>query len=117
MALPVASPTTSSFLVRLRPKPSSPARVMSTRPYQRSRPSCQNTTSAKVRWMSMPITRLIRSPPYLGQGSGGLHDNYGSALAAQPGGLKERPAANESSQLIEHVGLRALNAPSAPQPG
>ena len=62
MALPVASSTTSSSLVRLRPKPSSPARVMSTRPCQRSRPSSQNTTSAKVRWMSIPITRLIRFP-------------------------------------------------------
>ena len=36
--------------------------------------------------MSMPITRLILSPSRLGIGSRGLHDNYGSALAAQPGG-------------------------------
>src|ERR687892_701365 len=67
--------------------------------------------------MSMPITRLIRSPPCLGQGSGGPHDNYGSALAAQPGGSQGRPATNASSQLIERIGLPTLHAPSAPQPG
>src|SRR5687767_15904732 len=67
--------------------------------------------------MSIPITRLIRFPPALGQGSGGLHDNYGSALAAQPGGSQGRPATNASSQLIEHIGLPTLHAPSAPQPG
>ena len=38
MALPVASTTTSSSLVRLRPKPSSAERVMSIRPCHRSRP-------------------------------------------------------------------------------
>jgi hypothetical protein len=59
MALPVASTTISSSLPRLRPKPSSPARVMPMRPPARSLPSSQNTTSAKVRWMSMPITRRI----------------------------------------------------------
>jgi hypothetical protein len=32
MALPVASTTTSSVMFKLRPKPSSPERVMSTRP-------------------------------------------------------------------------------------
>ena len=44
---------------------------MSTRPCQRSRPSCQNTTSAKVRWMSMPITRRIRSLQLLAKGAVG----------------------------------------------
>src|SRR5688572_4081992 len=67
--------------------------------------------------MSIPITRLIRFPPVLGQGSGGLHDNYGSALAAQPGGSQGRPATNTSSQLIVRIGLPTLHAPSAPQPG
>ena len=43
----------------VRPKPSSPERVMSIRPAGRSWPASQNTTSAKVRWMSMPITRCI----------------------------------------------------------
>src|ERR671918_2801146 len=67
--------------------------------------------------MSIPITRLIRFPPVLGQGSGGLHDNYGSALAAQSGGSQGRPATNTSSQLIVRIGLPTLHAPSAPQPG
>jgi hypothetical protein len=46
---------------------------MSIRPCHRNRPSSQNTTSANVRWMSIPITRLIRFQ-VLGQGSGGPHD-------------------------------------------
>ena len=41
------------------PKPSSAVRVMSTRPACRNRPSSQITTSPKVRWMSIPITRRI----------------------------------------------------------
>ncbi len=82
MALPVASTTTLSSLVRLRPKPSRPERVISTRPCWRRRPSSQNTTSAKVRWISMPITRFMGLPSIPGHGSGGLHDNYGSALTA-----------------------------------
>src|SRR3954470_23240221 len=117
MALPVASTTTSSSLVRLRAKPSSPDRVMSTRPWQRSRPSSQNTTSAKVRWMSIPTTCFIALPSSHGHGSGGLHDNYGSALAAQPGGSQGWPATNSSSQLIVCIGLPTPHAPSTPQPG
>src|SRR5918993_2790717 len=117
MALPVASTTTSSSWVRLRPKPSRPARVMSTRPCWGSRPSSQNTTSAKVRWMSIPITRFMRLPSVHGHGSGGLHDNYGSALEAQPGGSQGRPATNTSSRLIVCIGFPKLYAPSAPQPG
>ena len=50
-------------LPSVRPKPSSPARDMSTRPAGRSWPASQITTSAKVRWMSMPITRLITCSP------------------------------------------------------
>jgi hypothetical protein len=33
-------------------------------------------------------------------GSSGPHDNYGSALTAQPGRLQERPATNTSPRLI-----------------
>src|SRR4051794_3965903 len=117
MALPAASTTTSSSSVRPRAKPSSPDRVMSTRPCGRSRPSSQTTTSAKVRWMSIPITRFTRLPSVRGHGSGGRHDNYGSALAAQPGGSQGRPATNSSSRLIEWIGLPTLRAPGAPQPG
>jgi hypothetical protein len=46
-------------------------------------------------------SRASSDPPCLGQGSGGPHDNYGSALAAQPGGSQGRPATNASSRLIE----------------
>lgn len=59
MQLPVASIITSSAARRLLPKPSSAVRVMSTRPPCRSLPSSQKTTSPKVRWMSIPITRRI----------------------------------------------------------
>src|SRR3954462_15413750 len=117
IALPVASTTTSSSLVRPRAKPSSPDRVMSTRPCCRSRPSSQTTTSARVRWMSIPITRLMRLPSVRGRGSGGRHDNYGSALAARPGGSQGRPATNSSSRPVEWIGLPTLRAPGAPQPG
>jgi hypothetical protein len=69
----------------------------------------------EVRWMSMPITRHIRSPPAVGEGSGGPHEIYGSALAAQPAGSQGRPATNANSQLIEQIGLPTLHAPSAPR--
>jgi hypothetical protein len=38
-------------------------------------------------------------------GSGGQHDNYGSALAAQPGRSQGRPATNASSRLMMCIGL------------
>src|SRR3954463_8202040 len=106
IALPVASTTTSSCLLSVRPKPSSPALVMSTRPAGRSLPASQNTTSAKVRWMSMPITRpILRSFASRLRWEQWAHDNYGSALSAQPGGSQGRPATNTSSQLNVRVGL------------
>ena len=37
----------------------------------------------------------------------GRHDNYGSALTAQPGESQRRPATNASSQLIKCIGLPA----------
>jgi hypothetical protein len=50
-------------------------------------PRFQNTTSAKVRWMSMPITRRITCSSSVSFiRSSGRHYKYGSALAAQPGG-------------------------------
>jgi len=39
------------------------------------------------------------------QGARGQHDNYGSALAAQPGRSQGRPATNTSSRLIVRIGL------------
>jgi hypothetical protein len=38
-------------------------------------------------------------------GSSGQHDNYGSALTAQPGRSQGRPATNTSSRLIVRIGL------------
>ena len=40
------------------------------------------------------------SHPCLSASDGGRHDNYGFALAAQPGGSQRRPATNTKSQLI-----------------
>src|SRR3954452_3608858 len=67
--------------------------------------------------MSIPITRFMRLPSVRGRGSGGRHDNYGSALAAQPGGSQGRPATNLSSRPVEWVGLPPVRVPGAPQPG
>jgi hypothetical protein len=54
------STTTSCSLLKLRPNPSSPERVISIRPHGRSRLAYHKiTTSAKVRWMAIPITRCI----------------------------------------------------------
>src|SRR6266511_1174303 len=50
-------------------------------------------------------------------GSGGRHDNYGSALAAQPGESQRRPATNTSSQLIVRIGLPAPSCSRCPCPG
>jgi hypothetical protein len=46
-------------------------------------------------------------------GSGGSHDHYGFALAAQPGESRGRPDNNASSQLIVYRGLPAIHAPEA----
>ena len=102
---------------KLRPKPSSPVRVMSTRPAWCRAPFSQITTSPKVRWMSMPMTRRIRASCGLRGGSGGQHDTYGSALSAQPGESQRRPATNTSSQLIEWIGLPAPSCSRCLCPG
>ena len=49
----------------------------------------------------MPITRRMRVSLWLPMtGAGGRHDNYGSALAAQPGRSQGRSATNSGSQPI-----------------
>jgi len=54
----------------------------------------------------MPITRRISCSSFVPtDGSSGRHDNYGSALSAQPGRSQGRPATNASSRLIEFIGL------------
>ena len=117
MLLPVASITTSSVASRVLPKPSSAVRVMSTRPACRSTPFSQITTSPKVRWMSMPITRRIRASLSVPTtGAAGRHDTYGSARAAQPGELQRRPATNASSKLMDRSACPHLRAPGASVP-
>ena len=49
--------------------------------------------------------------------SSGLHDNYGSALTAQPGGSQGRPATNTSSRLIVRIGLPAPSCSRCLRPG
>ena len=61
MQLPVASITTSSVFFNCRPKPSRAVRVISTRPSCRVRLFSQITTSPKVGWISIPITRRMRA--------------------------------------------------------
>ena len=56
----------------------------------------------------------LRTAQYFG--SGGSHDNYGFALAAQPGESRGRPDNNASSQLIVNCGLPAIRAPDTPCP-
>ena len=69
---PDARPSHRMPLAEPLPNPSKAVRVMSTRPACRSRPSSQITTSAKVRWMSIPITRLtISSLPIEEKGAWG----------------------------------------------
>ena len=46
----------------------------------------------------------------------GRHDNYGFALAAQPGESKRRPATNANSRFMVWNGLPALGAPGASIP-
>jgi hypothetical protein len=46
----------------------------------------------------------------------GLHDNYGFALAAQPGESRRRPATNSNSRFIVQNGLPAHSAPGASIP-
>src|SRR5512132_101056 len=49
--------------------------------------------------------------------SGGRHDNYGSALAAQPGGSRRRSATNTSARLIVRIGLPAPSCSRCLCPG
>jgi hypothetical protein len=52
----------------------------------------------------MPITHPLLLSFWFDRSSG-PHDNYGSALTAQPGGSQGRPATNTSSPLIVRIGL------------
>jgi hypothetical protein len=52
----------------------------------------------------MPITHPLLLSFWFDRSSG-PHDNYGSALRAQPGGSQGRPATNTSSPLIVRIGL------------
>ena len=79
----------------------------------------EKTTSPKVRWMSMPITRRIRAscPSGCRNGSGGRHDNYGFARSARTGAsrrggqLLTRARSSSSASACPH-----LRAPGASVP-
>ena len=118
MALPVASTTTSSFVARLRPKPSSAVagHVDPARPPQPPVFPEHHLREGAVDVHSdhAPHPILLQ---FLGQGSGGRHDNYGSALAAQPGESQRRPATNASSQLIVSDRPAHASCSRCPAPG
>ncbi|PJN92821.1 hypothetical protein CNY89_26225, partial [Amaricoccus sp. HAR-UPW-R2A-40] len=81
-------------------------------------PLSQITTSPKVRWMSMPMTRRIRASLIaMTTGAAGRHDTYGSARAAQPGESQRRPATNASSKLMMYIGLPAPSCSRSLCPG
>jgi len=76
-----------------------------TRPAGRRPPLSRITTSPKVWWMSMPVTRRIGaflSVPTTG--AAGRHDTCGSARAAQPGESQKRPSTNPSPKRIAYIG-------------
>src|SRR5262245_20410297 len=56
-------------------------------------------------------------PVTVDDGSGGQHDTYGFALAAQPGESQRRPANNTSSQLIVQISLPAPSCSRSLCPG
>jgi hypothetical protein len=58
-----------------------------------------------------------RLPISSNDGSGGRHDTYGSARAAQPGESQRRPPINASSKLIEYIGLPAPSCSRSLCPG
>jgi hypothetical protein len=105
-------------LGRAQVKPSSPVRVISTRPAARNRPSCQNTTSAKVQWASKPSTCRMAALSLVVSGSSRHHDTYGSALAAQldisQGAAQQRTRALSSSQRTTRL-RRGLPVPLVSQ--
>src|SRR3984885_4331526 len=67
-ALPVASTTTTSSFDSFFAKASRRGRRMSTRPSRLSLPSSQATASAKARWISRPMIRMVAPPSLFVQG-------------------------------------------------
>src|SRR5277367_4846577 len=67
-ALPVASTTTTSPFDSFFAKASRRGRRMSTRPSRLSLPSSQATASAKARWISRPMIRMVAPPSLFVQG-------------------------------------------------
>jgi hypothetical protein len=63
--------------------------------------------AAHASLLSLPITT----------GAAGRHDNYGSALSAQPGESQRRPATNPSSKLIIRDGLPTPSCSRCLYPG
>src|SRR6202046_50820 len=67
-ALPVASTTTTLSFESFFAKASRRGRRMSTRPSRLSLPSSQATASAKARWISRPMIRMVAPPSLFVQG-------------------------------------------------
>src|ERR1700691_586292 len=67
-AFPVASTTTTSSFESFFAKASRRGRRMSTRPSRLSLPSSQATASAKARWISRPMIRMVAPPSLFVQG-------------------------------------------------
>src|SRR6202020_1671058 len=67
-AFPVASTTTMSSFESFFAKASRRGRRMSTRPSRLSVPSSQATASAKARWISRPMIRMVAPPSLFVQG-------------------------------------------------
>ena len=110
--------TTSSSLPRLRPKPSSPERGHADPPAG-TQPAIfpeHHLRKGSVDVHADHTSHFLLLSFDVG-GSSGQHDNYGSALAAQPGRSQGRPATNASSRLMMYIGLPTLRAPGAPRPG
>src|ERR1700760_4757035 len=68
-ALPVASTTTTSSFESFFAKASRTWRRMSTRPSRLSLPSSQATASAKARWISSPMMRMLPPSLFVQRGS------------------------------------------------
>lgn len=88
---------------------------------RRSNASLRYAILTTERETSSPTTLMASLPrasaEHLNPGSHGLHDNYGSALAAQPVRSQGRPATDRGSRLIVWIGLPTLDVlPDTPDP-
>src|SRR3984885_4422274 len=117
-ALPVASTTTTSSFESFFAKASRRGRRMSTRPSRLSLPSSQATASAKARWMSSPMMRML--PPSLFVQSGSWRATRHLLIRAHGASGKVARGGHVTSSGSQHCLSAAcphLRAPGAPCPG